>query len=379
MAILSQRLNDLRASPVRAMLKTSMQSDMISFAGGLPSEDSFATLTPLQNIQNVMQYGPSEGEFELRELIAQDLKALGLDCDSDRVLILSGSQQGIDLTVKLVVDAETRIALETPTYLAALQVFRFFGAKFESLDPSEPGQDWTCQSHPSLAYIIPTFQNPSGRCWTNTQRQAFAQKCEDMDVVLFEDDPYRDLAYDNCDRRPVASMMRSGSWIYQGSFSKTLAPGLRLGFMSASADLFPHLVLLKQAADLHTNRISQHMVIDFLKTANREQRRHQLIINYKKKRDEFASQMARHFGKNASWEIPAGGLFFWVNLPDLIDVELLFKTSISRNVLFTPGHHFYAGNHPYKKAMRLNFSHTSKEKAEIGLAILAELIRKQLA
>lgn len=378
MAILSQRLSDLRASPVRAMLKTSMQPNVISFAGGLPSEDSFAKLAPPQNIQSVMQYGPSEGEPELRELVAQDLQALGLDCDSNRILILSGSQQGIDLTAKMVVDAETRIALETPTYLAALQVFRFFGGKFESLDPEEPGRDWTPHSHPSLAYIIPTFQNPSGRCWTNAQRLAFAKKCEDMGVILFEDDPYRDLTYDDCDRRPVASMMRNGSWIYQGSFSKTLAPGLRLGFIAASPDLFSHLVLLKQAADLHTNRISQHMVIDFLKTANREQRRHQLITNYKKKRDEFAAQMARHLGNNASWEVPAGGLFFWATLPDHVDVDLLFETSVSRGVLFTPGHHFYVGDHSQKKSIRLNFSHTSKEKAEIGLATLGELIRKQL-
>lgn len=378
MTILSQRLSDLRASPVRAMLKTSMQPDVISFAGGLPSEDSFAKLAPPNNIQSIMQYGPSEGEPELRELVAQDLQALGLDCNSDRILILSGSQQGIDLTAKLAVDTDTHIALETPTYLAALQVFRFFGAKFEGLDSDVPGKDWTPKSHPSLAYIIPTFQNPSGRCWTHAQRQAFAQKCEDIDVILFEDDPYRDLAYDDCDRQPVASMMRNGSWIYQGSFSKTLAPGLRLGFVAASPDLFSKLVLLKQAADLHTNRISQHMVIDFLKAGHRELRRHQLIASYKKKRDEFASQMARHFGNNASWEVPAGGLFFWVTLPDKIDVDLLFKTSVARGVLFTPGHHFYAGNTSPKKAMRLNFSHTSKEKAEIGLVILGELIRKQL-
>lgn len=377
MAILSQRLKDLRASPVRAMLKTSLKPDVISFAGGLPSEDSFAKLAPPQDIQRIMQYGPSEGEPELRKLVAKDLHTLGLNCDSNSILILSGSQQGIDLTAKLVVDAKTRIGLETPTYLAALQVFRFFGAKFESLDPETPGKDWTPQSHPSLAYIIPTFQNPSGRCWTLAKRKAFAQKCEDMNVILFEDDPYRELAYDTCDRRPVASMMRNGSWIYQGSFSKTLAPGLRLGFIAASPDLFPHLVLLKQAADLHTNRVSQHMVIDFLKTANRDQRRKKLIANYKEKRDEFAVQMERHLGNNASWDTPAGGLFFWARLADHIDVDLLFKTSAARNVLFTPGHHFHIGNPSQTKAMRLNFSHTTKEKAEIGLEIIGELIREQ--
>ena len=378
MTRLTQRLRDLRVSPVRAMLKTSMQPNVISFAGGLPSEESFAALNPPQNLQDIMQYGPSEGEPELRELVAQDLQELGLDCDASRILILSGSQQGIDLTAKLVVDAGTRIGLETPTYLAALQVFRFFGAKFESLDSNEPGNDWTPQSHPALAYIIPTFQNPSGRCWAHAKRQAFAKKCEEMNVILFEDDPYRELVYDACDRRPVASFMSNGSWVYQGSFSKTLAPGLRIGFIAASPDLFPHLVLLKQAADLHTNRISQHMVIDFLRSANRAKRRDQLITHYKAKRDAFAAHMTRHFGNTASWDNPAGGLFFWVTLPDKIDMDLLFNTAVSQGVLFTPGHHFHIGNASQKKAMRLNFSHASKENAETGLAILGELIRQQL-
>lgn len=377
MAKLSKRLDDLRASPVRAMLEIATRPGVVSFAGGLPAPESFAELTPPPNLKGVMQYGPSVGEAELRTLVAEELRASGLDCGAESILILSGSQQGIDLTAKLIVDAGSRIALEAPTYLAALQVFRFFGAEFEALDAGAPGQAWTPDDHPSMAYVIPTFQNPTGRCWTLAQREAFAKRCEDEGVILFEDDPYRELAYTECDRRPIASMMTKGSWIYQGSFSKTLAPGLRLGFMAASPDLFPHLLLLKQAADLHTNRVSQHMVIDYLKTCDQAARRTELVTQYHEKRDRFAAQMERHFGNNASWDIPEGGLFFWVTLPDHVDVDALFDAAVAKNVLFTPGRHFYAGakGEGQQSAMRLNFSHASAEDAEKGLAILGELLR----
>src|SRR5262249_4130321 len=153
---------------------------------------------------------------------------------------------------------------------------------------------WTRKDRASLAYITPTFQNPTGRCWTAAEREAFARTCEEADVILFEDDPYRDLAYDPCERRPAASWMQRGSWIYQGSFSKTLAPGLRLGFLTASRDLLPHLRVLKQAADLHSNRLSQHIVIDFLKSRDRSVRRDRLVSIYRKRRDQFASSMTRH-------------------------------------------------------------------------------------
>jgi DNA-binding transcriptional MocR family regulator len=170
--------------------------------------------------------------------------------------------------------------------------------------------------------------------------------------------------------------MRGGSWIYQGSFSKTLAPGLRLGFLAASRDLYPHLLLLKQAADLHSNRISQRMVIEFLKAGDREARRNQLVSAYREKRDAFAASIRRRLGNGARWDLPPGGLFFWVTLPDHVDVDALLAAAIARNVLFTPGRHFYADEESAAPAMRLNFSHASKEGADQGLAILGELLRR---
>ncbi len=373
MARLSMRSTDIKPSPVRDMLNVAQRPGMISFAGGLPSPETFAGLDLPPPPRDLLQYGPTEGEPALRVRIAEDLAALGLDTDADRVLLLSGSQQGVDLAAKLTIDAGTTVAVESPAYLAALQVFRFYGARFEIIDRADPAARWT-ETRPSMAYAIPTFQNPTGQCWTAAERQALAQACQANDVILFEDDPYRDLVYEPCERRPACAWMKTGSWIYQGSFSKTVAPGLRLGYLTASPDLFPLLVQLKQAADLHTNRLSQWMVLQYLNDPGRAERLEGVAALYRKKRDIFAAALTRHLGNMASWSLPPGGLFFWLTLADGTDVEALLKRCVERGVLFTPGSHFLAegGASP---TLRLNFSLAAPEDAERGLAILAQVLR----
>jgi DNA-binding transcriptional MocR family regulator len=375
MARLSARSADIKPSPVRDMLNVSQRPGMISFAGGLPAPETFAGLDLPPPPRDLLQYGPTEGEPALRERIAADLAALGLDTDADRILLLSGSQQGIDLAAKLVVDAGTRLAVESPAYLAALQVFRFYGAEFQVIDRADPAAGWDA-APPAMAYVIPTFQNPTGQCWSHAERQATAEACLAHDVILFEDDPYRDLVYEPSERTPACAGMKGGSWIYQGSFSKTVAPGLRLGYLTASPDLFPLLVQLKQAADLHTNRLSQWMVLQYLNDPGRAERMDQVAALYRRKRDVFADALTRHLGNLASWSLPPGGLFFWLTLAGEVDVEALLKKAVARGVLFTPGSHFLAegGASP---TMRLNFSLAEPEAAERGLAILAELLREQ--
>ncbi|MBS0412423.1 MAG: PLP-dependent aminotransferase family protein, partial [Proteobacteria bacterium] len=324
--------------------------------------------------RGLLQYGPSEGELDLRTQVAGELTALGLDTAADRIIILSGSQQGIDLAAKLVVDPGVAVAVESPSYLAALQVFRFFGARFPLLDRADPAAGWEADP-PALAYVTPTFQNPTGHCWSAAERQALAAACDVHDVILFEDDPYRDLAYDPCERRPICADVKAASWIYQGSFSKTAAPGLRLGFLTASPDLYPRLLQLKQAADLHTNRLAQWTVLQFLTAPDRAQRMSRVVAGYRRKRDLFAEAMARHLTGLATWHVPPGGLFFWVDLDPAVDVNLLFQKALERGVLFTPGEHFLAA--PGRaNAMRLNFSAASPEDADRGLAIIGELARE---
>jgi len=373
MARLSRRTGDLHASPVREMLSVAQRPGIISFAGGLPSPETFAGLDLPPPPRDLLQYGPTEGEPALRARIAEDLAALGVDTAPDRLLILSGSQQGIDLAAKLVVDPGATVAVESPAYLAALQVFRFFGAAFQVLDRSDPAAGWA-EAPPALAYVTPTFQNPTGQCWSAVERQALAQACDAQDVILFEDDPYRDLAYEPCERRPACTWLKSASWIYQGSFSKTVAPGLRLGFLTASEDLFPYLVRLKQAADLHTNRLSQWMVLQYLDDPDRAARMVRVAALYRAKRDVFAQALERHLGGLASWDVPPGGLFFWVTLAGGADPEALLRRALEHGVLFTPGSHFLA-DRGASPALRLNFSLAEPEAAERGLKVLGDLLR----
>lgn len=374
MARLSIRTDDLHASPVRDMLSVAQRPEVISFAGGLPAPETFAGLDVPEAPRELLQYGPSEGEPALRACIARELQALGIDAAAERVMVLSGSQQGIDLAAKLVVDAGAAVAVEEPAYLAALQVFRFFGARFETLARAEPDAGWE-GAPPRLAYVTPTFQNPTGGCWTAAERHALARACDRHDVILFEDDPYRDLAYEPCERRPAVAGIERASWIYQGSFSKTVAPGLRLGFLTASADLFPYLVRLKQAADLHTNRLSQWMVLQYLEASDRPARMARVIDFYRARRDAFDAALHRHLGGLADWTSPPGGLFFWVTLRGGIDAQALLARALERKVLFTPGGHFMAQGDA-SSAMRLNFSLAAPDDAERGLQILGELLRQ---
>ncbi len=372
----SSRTRDLHASPIREILAVVNRPGMISFAGGLPAPDSFPQFDLDAMPQDVLQYGASEGDMELRQRVAEDLRERGLRCDAEQVLILSGSQQGIDLVAKLFIDPGTAVAVESPTYLAALQVFRFFGARFLAYDADALDVKTWQHEKPAFAYAIPTFQNPSGRCLDAAQRAALADVCDAARVPLFEDDPYRDLVYDACERTPVCAQLQRAPWIYQGSFSKSLAPGLRLGYLVASPELLPFLTRLKQAADLHSNRVSQWLVLQQLNDAGSEQRLRELAEGYRQRRDAFEAALRRHFGDLAQWQTPPGGLFFWLTLNRDMDTRLLLPKAIESGVAFMPGEPFMPVPTEGCGQLRLNFSHASEAQAEIGLAKLAELVRE---
>ena len=376
MTVYSQRIANLQPSPIREILSIANRPGVVSFAGGLPASETFITPDVSTMPVDLLQYGPSEGELELRTLVSEKLLHSGLKFPPERILILSGSQQGIDLTAKLLVDPGTRVLVESPTYLAALQVLNFYGARLSSFDINKLTKGAWRETTPSFLYTIPTFRNPTGECYSLEQRKSLAKFCDEHSIVLFEDDPYRDLVYESCERTPVCSFLRSASWIYQGSFSKNLAPGLRLGFLACSKDLITYMIRLKQAADLHSNRLSQWLVTQQLQSPDHYRRMDNLAQYYRAKRDQFSDLLQKYFSELASWNIPTGGLFFWLKLNQAVPCGTLVRNAIENNVAFLSGDLFFHEPLVGQSYIRLNFSHAPAKDADRGLRILANCVEQ---
>jgi 2-aminoadipate transaminase len=374
--MLAKRIARLKPSLVREILAAAQTPGVISFAGGLPATETLfqPDLAQLQLPSAIWQYGLSAGEPALREIVAQRACQMGLQCSAEQVLILNGSQQGIDLVAKLWVDEGTPILCESPTYLAALQVFDLFGAQFEVSRSSHCTAADVAQSSARFAYLIPTFQNPTGACYTREQRISLAQALDASKIAVFEDDPYRDLAFDEPAPAPLVSHLKSTPWIYQGSFSKTLAPGLRLGYLIAHPDLIVPLTRLKQAADLHSNRLSQGIVTQVLQTGQLDAHLAASVPLYRRKRDLMHDLLTHYLADKAHWQKPAGGLFFWLTLNQPQDTMALMRSALAQGLAVMPGEPFFAQPSPLAN-LRLNFSHSSLADIEQGVRRLAALVR----
>ncbi len=372
---LSKRIERLSASPIRDMLTEIQRPGMVSFAGGLPAASNLPDFNGSIE-RGALQYGPSEGELALREHIASDLCKQGLNADASRIIILSGSQQGIDLVAKLTIDEGTPVAVESPTYLAALQTFSLFGAHFLPFDVDAIDTAFT-KEKPALLYVNPTFRNPDSVVYDTAQRQRLAKVCEALNTIVFEDDPYRELVYETCERTPVCAALQRSQWVYQSSFSKTMAPGLRLGYLACSAELYTPLIRLKQAADLHSNRLSQQLVLQLLQDRSNVDRVTALREDYRHRRDHFNELLHRHFAGLATWQRPQGGLFFWLRLHTNhpIDTRELLPKALAAGVAFMPGESFFCDARQAASAIRLNFSHTDECDVEAALEKLADIIR----
>lgn len=377
---LSRRAGRLTSSLVRDILQLTQRPGMISFAGGLPAIDAMPPLNFRDFADDARQYGPSEGEPALRSLIARNLSALGMACSVEQVLVTSGSQQGIDLVGKLFIDEGAPVLLEAPTYLATIQALGVYGAEFEGLPLSADGIDpdnlrrAIARRRPAFVYLIPTFQNPSGCCYTDEIRRAVAEILDETGVPLIEDDPYRDLVYQPVDRTPLCAYLERAPWVYLGSFSKITAPGLRLGYLAASPSLFCGLVRLKQSSDLHTNRIGQAWLTQFLDSAGFAEHLARLLRLYGERRAAMQAALRQHFGGLAEWRAPAGGLFFWLRLTRECDTLAALHAALDRKVAFMPGDPFFPTGELRYPALRLNFSHASPEQIAQGVAWLAEIL-----
>lgn len=382
----SERVANLKGSIVREILVTAQKPDIISFAGGLPSTECLPELDFTGIPKYLSQYGSSEGEPELREWIAEHArKNLNIDCTAEEVLITCGSQQALDLTAKLYIDKGSCVLTEGPTFLAALQILEFFGAEIAEIQQTSKGLDPKKlktiieENKPRFAYLIPSFQNPSGMCYSEQNRIEIANVLSETQTPIYEDDPYRDLSYDSQTPMPIVSHLKPDTpYIYAGSFSKILSPGIRVGYLIASKDLFPYLLKLKQANDLHVNRAAQWFVHREVTKPSFPDHIKKIQASYKEGRDCMQKGLEKYFSKLGTWDMPKGGLFFWVKLNKPIDTYALLKKAVAQKVAFVPGEPFFHDGDNNRGYMRLNFSHASPENIDIGLEKLAQIVKEEL-
>ncbi|EXF47529.1 aminotransferase [Pseudomonas sp. BAY1663] len=381
----SERISRLKSSLIREILAAAQRPEVMSFAGGLPAEPMLPKVDWAELPASMGQYGMSEGEPALREAIAAEARALGITCEASQVLIVSGSQQTLDLVSKLFIDPGTEVLVEAPTYLAALQAFQLFGAECLAVAQEADGPQLDAlratleQRKPAFAYLIPTFQNPSAVRYSEAKRDAVAALLDEFDVTLLEDEPYRELVFDQGSATPIVTRLKRASWIYTGTVSKTLLPGLRVGYLIASPDLFPYLLRLKQSADLHTNRIGQWQALQWLGSPQYRAHLAELRDFYRIRRDAMQAALMAHFSDLATWETPQGGLFFWLTLKQPLDTRTLLKQALAQDVVFMPGEPFFVDPDANPGYLRLNFSHVAPERLGEGLRRLAGVIREAIA
>ncbi len=387
---LSRRAQALTSSAIREILKVTERPEVISFAGGLPSPATFpvermceATERVLRDApQAALQYGPTEGYLPLREWVAQRLAARGAPVDPGRVLIVTGSQQGLDLLGKTLIDEGSKVLVETPSYLGALQSFSLFQPAFASMPSDGQGIDTDALTPELLAgarfmYCLPNFQNPTGRRLPLQRRKALVEKAAAAGVPVVEDDPYGELSYGG-EQLPSLLSLNPGQGIYMGSFSKVLAPGLRLGYVVAPEPLYAKLVQAKQAADLHTPSFSQRIVHETVKDGFLDAHIPTIRDLYGRQCRHMLDALERHFPAEAQWTRPEGGMFVWVTLPKGIDSTKLLAKAIEQNVAFVPGAPFFATD-PQSNTLRLSFVTVPAEKIEAGMRILGALVKAEVA
>ncbi len=385
--IQAQRAEKMNPSVIREILKVTEKPGIISFAGGLPSPKTFpiaafaaacATVLATDG-EGALQYAASEGFPALREWVANSLP---WDVDPAQVLITTGSQQALDLIAKVLIDKDSKVLVETPTYLGALQAFTPMEPKFVSVASDAEGIDIAdLQSKGKDArflYVLPNFQNPTGNSMSEARRAELSAAAAQMSLPIVEDNPYGDLWFDAPPPLPLTARNPDGC-IYMGSFSKTLAPGLRLGFLVAPKALYPKLLQAKQAADLHTPSFNQRMVAEVLKNNFLDRHVPTIRALYKSQRDAMLAALAKHLaGSGVTWNTPDGGMFLWLKLPRGMDAVTLLPKAVERNVAFVPGAAFYA-DAPQHHTLRLSFVTASVDQINIGIEALALTLREQIS
>jgi 2-aminoadipate transaminase len=389
--LMARRMQFVKPSFIREILKVTQDPTVISFAGGLPSPELFA-VEPMaqatakvfrQDGRSALQYSTTLGHEPLRQWIAAYMgRRYGMTVDADQILITSGSQQGLDLIGKVFVNPYDPVVIEEPGYLGAIQALALCEARIYSVPLLDEGPDLDMLEtildgdKAKLIYAIPNFQNPSGLTYSAATRQSLAERLQDRDLVVVEDDPYGLLRYDGEDLPSLATMLPD-KVLLLGSFSKVVAPGLRLGWICGPKDIIKELVTAKQAADLHTGTVVQRILSQYLQDNDLDSHVAMLRKAYGQRRDAMISAMEQSFPGEATFTRPQGGMFLWVSLPAGLSSLRLFEVAIGQKVAFVPGTPFYVDGGG-ESNLRLNFSNASESDIETGIARLGAAMREMM-
>jgi len=387
----ARRSARLNPSIIREILKLTEQPGVLSMAGGLPSADTFPVQAIREACERVLsqaprealQYAASEGFAPLREWVAEHLRKQGMRLSPDQVLITTGSQQGLDLVGKVMVDAGAPVAVETPTYLGALQAFNPYEPIYVSLAGDADGplpQAISALAHDApgtrFAYLLPNFQNPTGRVIPEARRLALLAAAQAARLPLVEDNPYGDLWFEQAPPAPLAARWPEGV-IYLGSFSKVLTPGFRLGYLVAPTELYPKLLQAKQAADLHTPGFNQRVVYEVIKNGFLDSHVPTIRARYQAQCAAMAAALTHHLPEGCEWQRPQGGMFFWLRLPPGCDALALLPQALAAGIAYVPGTPFYAHGAD-ARTLRLSFVTLPPEDIATGVAILGRVLREHL-
>jgi 2-aminoadipate transaminase len=398
----AQRTHGLTSSAIRELLKLTERPDVISFAGGLPAPEVFPITQVAEAAARVLaehgpaalQYSTTEGYLPLRELLVRHMGRYGIEVTPDNVLITSGAQQALDLIGKLLINPGDRVLTEEPTFIGAIQAFTAYQAEFVTVPIDEDGLrvdqlEQALRSGPKFMYVLPNFQNPAGVTLSLERRERLVELAAHYGAPIVEDDPYGQLRYEGEHIPPLVLVDAAvhgcaagerpfrGAVLYLGTLSKTLAPGLRLGWVVAPEEVIRKLVQLKQGTDLHTSTFTQMIAHEVARGGFLD--RHVRVIRdvYRARRDAMLRAMEEHFPEEVRWTRPEGGLFLWVTLPEGLDSTALLQHALERKVAFVPGTSF----HPVgggDRTMRLNFSYCMPERIEEGIARLGSVLRQRM-
>jgi 2-aminoadipate transaminase len=396
----AQRTKSAKSSIIRELLKLTQRPEVISFAGGLPAPELFPVARFQEACHRVLQtqsasalqYGPTEGYRPLREYIVGHMARYGILASVDNVLITSGSQQALDLIAKLLINRGDRILVECPTYLGALQAFDLMGAEYVTVPTDDHGIQ-TCnmeealRSGPKFMYILPNFQNPGGVTLSRSRRDQLVALSDKYGIPIVEDDPYGQLRYEGEHVTPLVVLDRTnltrdpgyklGNVIYLSTFSKVLAPGLRVAWIVAPPDVIAKLVQLKQSTDLHTSPFTQMVIYESARDGFIDEHVKLIRATYKDRRDAMLAALQDFFPPEVTWTHPHGGLFLWVTMPPGVDSAKLLDTALRQDVAFVPGDPFYP-NGDEGSHLRLNFSNAKPEMIREGIRRLSIAVAHEL-